>query len=221
LKPAYLDEAKHWAGRVTALRDAHAPGKPVWLAETGNAQFGGEPGVSDVYIGGLWWLDQLGLLARMGHSVVVRQTLSGMTYALIEDENLFPRPDYWNSLLWKRLMSPDVYAATVAGDNSARLRAYCHGTPGTEDGRTLLIINLDPERSASVIWPALDERPWELYHLNAPDTLGNAVHLNGAPLGLTPEGYLPAINGRRMSASGEPGIRLPPLTYAFVAVVGD
>jgi heparanase 1 len=75
LDPKNLDEAGHWAQEIGEWRRRYAPGKPVWLGETGNAQFGGEPGLSDAYLGGLWWLDQLGLMACCGQEVVVRQTL--------------------------------------------------------------------------------------------------------------------------------------------------
>ena len=74
MDPVNLDEAGHWAGKVNGWRDRYAPGKAVWLGETGNAQYGGEPGLSDAYLGGLWWLDQLGLMARLGQEVVVRQS---------------------------------------------------------------------------------------------------------------------------------------------------
>lgn len=141
LDPRNLDEAAHWAGKLNHWRDQYAPGKPVWLAETGNAQFGGEPGLSDVYISGLWWLDQLGLLARLGHEVVVRQTLTGMDYGLLDEQTLEPRPDYWNSLLWRRLMGAQVYDATVDGGGSDRIRVYAHAAP-------------EGNASAVTVWPS-------------------------------------------------------------------
>src|SRR5262249_41617888 len=44
LDPAVLDEIDGWASIIENGRDARAPGKPVILGETGNAQCGGEPG---------------------------------------------------------------------------------------------------------------------------------------------------------------------------------
>ena len=108
---------------MKALRDQYAPGKPVWIGETGGAQFGGEPGISDAYLGGLWWLDELGLAARSGVEVVVRQTLSGSNYGLIDDKTLVPRPDYWNSWLWKRLMGQEVFAFHLVTNPVRRLRS--------------------------------------------------------------------------------------------------
>ena len=159
LDPKNLDEVGYWADKVKNWRDQYAPGKPIWLGETGNAQFGGEPGCRNVYLGGLWWMDELGILARKGHSVVVRQTLSGGDYGMINDDDLSPRPDYWNSLIWKRLMGTGVFDVSVTGDNSDRLRVYAH-TSAADEARsvTVLAINIDPQRDANVSLPGLEGR---------------------------------------------------------------
>ena len=52
------------------------------MTETGHALYGGEPGLSDTYLSSIWWLDQLGLLAREGVSRVFRQSLVGSDYGL-------------------------------------------------------------------------------------------------------------------------------------------
>ena len=39
LDPKNLDEAGYWADQIKRWRDQFAPGKPIWLGETGNAQF--------------------------------------------------------------------------------------------------------------------------------------------------------------------------------------
>jgi heparanase 1 len=209
LDPANLDEAGHWATKINRWRDGCAPGRPVWLGETGNAQYGGEPGLSDVYLSGLWWLDQLGLMARLGQEVVVRQSLTGMDYGLLDEETLEPRPDYWHSLLWKRLMGPRVLPASARGDGADRLRVYAH--TGAEAGAvTVLAINLDPAREALLDFPELEGRGHEVYAVTAPDLLGQVVLLNGEELALT-GGALPVLRGKRRDE-----VRLEPLSYAFV-----
>jgi heparanase 1 len=216
LDPAALDEAGYWADRVRVWRDRYARGKPLWLGETGNAQFGGEPGLSDVYLADLWWLDELGLMARKGMQVVVRQTLSGMNYGLIDDATLVPRPDYWASLLWKRLMGPHVYAVTVAGANARRLRAYAQSGP--DGSLTLLLINLDPATNATVELPELDGRAWSLYAVTAPDLFGGTVLLNGQALTLTAEGGVPVVAGTAREGAEHASVELHPLSYSFVTV---
>ena len=127
----------------TKLRDEYAPGRGIWLGETGNAQFGGEPGVSDTYIGGLWWLDQLGLLAASGVEAVFRQTLAGMNYGMMDPDTLELNPDYWNSLLWKELMGTDVYRVSLSGGDVSRVRVYAHSA-GKGPGLSKLVINARP-----------------------------------------------------------------------------
>jgi heparanase 1 len=217
LDPKNLDEVKHWADQIKKWRDSYAPGKPIWLGETGNAQFGGEPGLSDVYLGGLWWMDQLGLLARSGHDTVVRQSLTGMNYGMIDDTDLAARPDYWNSLLWKRLMGTRAYDVKVSGDPSGKLRAYAHSGAGDEPGSlTVLLINIDPQHNAAVSFPGIRSVSSQTYQITTPDIFGKEVLLNGSKITFTPEGSLPMIEGRQQTESGVPNITLTPLSYSFI-----
>ncbi len=207
LNPDHLDEAAHWARFNAALRDAHAPGVPLWLGETGNAQFGGEPGVSDRYVGSLWWLDQLGLLARHDHDVVVRQTLAGSNYQLITADTLEPLPDYWASVLWKRLMGTEVLP--VATEGSDRARVYAHRTPDG-DRVTVLVINLDPERRLEVDGLAL--RDAEVRAPVAPDVFGTELWLDGRALAVGDDLVVPETPGTSL----EGPLFVNPLSYAFV-----
>jgi heparanase 1 len=216
LAPNNLDEVAHWAERIANWRDRYAAGKPLWLGETGNAQFGGEPGLSDAYLGGLWWLDQLGLLARLGHQVLVRQSLCGMNYGLLDEETLEPRPDYWNSLLWKLLMGSRVYAVEASGDNAGKLRVYAQATASGESGSvSVLAINLDHRRDANLLFPELTGRRFQVYQVNAPDVLGKRLLLNGNELGLD-GGPVAQIQGAWREPPEGPVLRLHPLSYAFI-----
>ena len=209
LDPYNLDEAAHWAEQINRLRDRYAPGLPVWLGETGSAQCGGEPGVSDTFISGLWWLDELGLMARMNHPVVVRQSLTGMDYGLLDEATLSPRPDYWNSLLWKRLMGDTVYPVRVRG--SSKVRIYAHSKAG--GGISLLAINLNRDKAVRIGLAQFRHLAVESYLLTAPDLLGETVWLNGQPLMLDADGSLPPMEGKAMPP-GET-LTLPPLSYGF------
>jgi hypothetical protein len=217
LDPANLDSVKYWAERINSWRDRYAPHKSVWLGETGNAQAGGEPGVSDAYIGGLWWLDQLGLLARLGTQAMVRQTLSGSQYGLLEDESLDPRPDFWNSLLWKRLMGRQVYQTQIDGDSSGKLRIYAHDTPPAVSGIvTVLAINLDHTRQALLHFPEFDNRAYCLFECYTSDVLGKTILLNGEKLALIAGNALPELRGKREGGAGIPHVFIRPLGYSFI-----
>ncbi len=121
-----LDDMGHWAHQIASHLADVAPQAESWVSETGNAQCGGEPGVSDRTAGTWWWLDTLGQLAANGQTLVIRQTLSGSNYGLLDDVTLEPRPDYWATLLWKRLMGPTVLKAR---SSSSTVRAWAHCGP--------------------------------------------------------------------------------------------
>jgi heparanase len=210
LDPVALDEAAKWADRVDDLAAKYAPHAPVWLGETGNAQCGGEPGVSDRFVGSLWWVDELGLSARHGQGVVVRQTLSGSNYGLLEDERLEPNPDYWASLLWKRLMGRVVLGVqTSNGDDF--VRTYAHCTPDG-NGVSLLAVNLHADRHATVRVEGYgaDAR---LYLVTAPSLASPDAYLNGKRLRFDQE--LPALEPA-LGAVRDGAVDLPPASYAFV-----
>lgn len=212
LNLSYLNEVKHWGQKIQKLRDQFSPGKPVWLGESGNAQFGGEPGLSDRYLGGLWWLDELGLLAQTGHHVVVRQTLSGMNYGMIESDSLEINPDYWNSLLWKRLMGQDVYKTDVKG--SKKLRVYAHKHPNLENTITILLINLDHENTIRTSLKGNLSNQQEVYQLDTDDIFSKNLYLNGEKLQINND-RLPQITGK-INTSPNAQVLIKPLSYAFI-----
>jgi hypothetical protein len=167
--PATLDEIDTWAGQVEAQRDAHAAGKPVWLGETGNAQCGGEPGLSNAFAGGFWWLDELARVARRGEPVIVRQTLSGSDYGLLDDATLAPRPDYWISVLWRRLVGTRALDVSVSPpDPLARIYAHCTrpDAPGYAPGAvTFVVINIDRTNAAALALDTLGATDVDVYAL--------------------------------------------------------
>lgn len=211
MAPEPLDEIDEWATEVETLRDAHAPDTPVWLGETGHAQCGGEPGVSETFASSFWWLDELGSMAARGQPVVIRQTLSGSNYGLIEDESLTPRPDYFASLLWRRLMGTRVLEASSSDD---RLRSYAHCTrssaPGYQPGSvTLLAINLDADRRAELDLGGTTGSAKALV-LTAPELTSATVNLNGKLLEVGDDGAPPELGAKDTST-----LLVPPWSIAF------
>lgn len=215
MEPDNLDEILTWLDGIEALRDVHAPATPIWLGETGNAQCGGEPGVSDRFVGGFWWLDQLGLMARRSVQVVVRQTLSGSNYGIIDDETLEPRPDYWNSLLWKRLMGSVVLDVEVAKE-SPKVRAYAHCTRDSNPGSvTVLAINLDRDVSVTVAFESVPSGRGDVYAVTATELQGTELLLNGMALETAADGTPPPIQPERRGWKQTPFLELGPASYAF------
>jgi heparanase 1 len=217
LDPQNLDEIDRWADVVEAARAGHSPSSEGWLGESGNAQCGGQPGVSDTFASGFWWLDQLGKLARRGVPVVIHQSLTGADYGLLTEPDLVPRPDYFNSLLWRRLMDRRVLDVTSP---LLSLRAYAHcaatGAPNHRAGAvTVLLINLDMESSATIALDGIASASGDLYLLSAADLQSHEVSLNGVALVADSDGNPPAIAGVAMTSGT---LVLPPASFAFVVL---
>jgi heparanase 1 len=193
-----------------SLRDRFAPGKPLWLTETGETACGGDPWASD-FIDTFRYLNQLGILAKRGVQVVMHNTLNASDYALIDESTLNPRPNYWAAVLWRRLMGTTVLNAGESHTLGLYLYAHClRDKPG---GVAILAINADKSGAHEVELPTKSIR----YSLTSSDLMSPTVQLNGVELGLTLDGDLPAINGVTQPAGR---VSLTPASITFLAVPG-
>ncbi|MBJ7539351.1 glycoside hydrolase [Marinomonas transparens] len=138
LSPNSLKDYEKYSNQLKAWRDQHQPDAELWTGETGSAQCGGQAKLSDRFVSCFWWADQLGRGARIGQKVMVRQSLIGGDYALINRKTLKPNPDYWVSWLWGKLMGEEVFDIQ---SNDPFVQVYCHSAK--KEGKcTLLIINM-------------------------------------------------------------------------------
>ncbi|MEM1112270.1 MAG: glycoside hydrolase [Pseudomonadota bacterium] len=136
--PKSFNDFRRYSRRLRRLRDRFQPQAELWTGETGSAQCGGQPYLSDRWASAFWWAEQLGQGARQGQSVMVRQALVGGDYGMVDRLTLRIRPDYWVSWLWRQLMGTEVYAVN---SGSGELRCYLHSA-ARGHGYTLLLINL-------------------------------------------------------------------------------
>lgn len=215
LRPRELKEVDRWAAFVQRLASRDGPQAQVWLGETGSAQCGGEPALSDRFASSLWWLDQLGRIAKRGQQVVVRQTLSGGDYGLIDDKTMAPNPDYWASWLWRRLMGTTVL--DVWGTEHAGVQAYAHCQRDTSGGVSFVLINVHPSQNSTLRLPPLG--PGLLFLVEADGPRAKDVKLNTNVLRLDAQGALPQLAAHAVAAdsTGAIELKLPALSYAFVA----
>lgn len=225
LHPGFLDETAQRAHELEGLVREHAPQAELWLGETGNAQCGGEPGVSDRFASSLWYVDQLGALGRLGQPMI-RQTLVGSHYGLLDPDTLAPRPDYWAALLARRLVSGRMLSVERSGTNPY-LRSYAACTPsGTGHRRgavTYWFVNLSPSEPARLRLRGVEGVEGgtgaEWYRLTAASLQASEVRLNGEPLRYD-GGELPELMGV-VEAPSAVGASIAPASYAFAVVDAD
>jgi hypothetical protein len=163
-------------------------------------------------------------VARRGEPVIVRQTLSGSDYGLIDDATLSPRPDYWTSVLWRTLVGTRVLDASSGGDSLLRVYAHCTraGAPDQTSGSvTLVVVNIDPADGAELDLDALAGDQADVYALAASDPASTSVALNGTTLVEGSDGSLPSLAPARATRSGgELRATFPPASYGFVVLPG-
>eukprot|EP01047_Picozoa_sp_COSAG01_P028887 COSAG01_NODE_1959_length_8800_cov_81.221584_1_plen_594_part_00 len=214
-----------------------APQSKLILSETATAGDGGCVNLSNTFVSGFFWIDQLGLSSESGYWKVYRQDLvgfsginGGSSYALlgppgwvggaqVADRATFlgpaawptghlqANPDYFTSLLWKRLMgqrvlSSSLGATSLSATGLAKLsgvRVYASCADGIHAGNVSLaflnpsshaaVITLpDPlHASASMLWELRTAQPGKLdsqmVRLNSGPVLTNANATGGGMAG--------------------------------------
>jgi heparanase len=126
----------------------------------------------------------------------VRQSLSGASYGLLNEDTLEPRPDYWASVLWKRLMGTRVLDARTSG--GAMVRAYAHCARDRSGEAVALVLNLDPGETVQL------DQGKEAWVVTADALASQTLKLNGKPIAL------------EQLEPGPGAPRLPPRSWAFV-----
>ncbi|EDO42786.1 predicted protein [Nematostella vectensis] len=220
--PKILDYLLIQLHLIKDLLAEYAPDKRPWMGETDSAWGGGAEGMSDRYVAGFTWLDKLGMAARLGTEVVIRQSFFHGHYALINDD-LYPNPDYWLSLLHKRLVGQEVLNVQNSLDEGRVVRVYAHCT-NTGLGQyqvgsiTVMAINLNTHDTVILrLTVELSGLPVDQYLLTPGDkdiTSGN-VKLNGEVLEMIDDVTFPNLKPLSIP-TGE--ITLPPLTFGFWVV---
>ncbi|XP_022122339.2 heparanase [Pieris rapae] len=161
---------------------------PMWLTETSSSYGGGAPGLSNSFAGTPLWLDKLGLAAKNNITTVVRQSFLGGNYSLI-DKDLRPLPDWWVSVLYKKLVGNKVLNLTSNNSKFQRLYVHCANRNYTNDTTaiTLYGINLQMEKIRFLVNGTAfteDDLVIDEYIISAPSNnrRSKTILLNGWPL---------------------------------------
>ena len=190
------------------LRDRFEPDKPLWITETADAACGGNPWAS-TFIDTFRYLIEHASLARRGVKVIIHNTLASSDYGLLDPDTFQPRPNYWATLLWHKLMGTTVLDPGASGNPNLYLYAHClRGTPG---GVTLLVVNTDLSNAHVLQLPA----PGDRYTLEAQNLEDTKIQLNGSDLSLGANDVLPTLAGQPTSSGS---LTFAPLSVTFLAI---
>jgi len=208
LSQEWLSRPAKIHGFYAGLRDQFEPGKSLWITETADAACGGNPWAS-TFLDSFRYLDQLGLLAKLGVRVIMHNTLAASDYGLLDENTFEPRPNYWAALLWRRLMGATVLDP---GPSSApAFHIYAHCLRGQSRGVALLFINTGRSEAQTVGLTTEAER----YELTAGKLLDRRVRLNASELKLGDGDAVPQLRGTPVS----PGkVTFAPASISFITI---
>lgn len=191
--------------------------KPMWLTETSSSYGGGAAGLSNSYAGSPLWLDKLGLAAKYNITTVVRQSLIGGNYSML-DKKLEPLPDWWLSVLYKKLVGNKVLHVDCKCSRFQRMYAHCANRKYTNDTTAITVyaINLEMEKARFLLnGTALhgDNLIIDEFILSAPSNnrKTKTVLLNGWPLYY--EDTMPDLEPVSLKYGNH--IAMPPYSMAF------
>ncbi|XP_033016958.1 heparanase [Lacerta agilis] len=224
LSPDVLDTFITAVQEELQLVDDTVPGKKVWLGETSSAYGGGAPQLSNAYLAGFMWLDKLGLSAKLGIDVVMRQVLFGAGSYHLVNASFEPLPDYWLSLVYKKLVGPKVLHVHLSGEDPRRLRVYLHCTnehhPKYREGDiTLFALNLYNSTKHLELPSSFSSKEIDEYLLlphGEDSILSKSVQLNGHVLKMLDDEILPALREKPLSPGSH--LALPPFSYGFYVI---
>ncbi|KAK2167330.1 hypothetical protein LSH36_29g02084 [Paralvinella palmiformis] len=222
VNPEILDLFPQQAARVKAvIKEVGLEYKPLMLGETGSCWGGGAPHLSNRYAGGFLWLDKLGIAARMGHSVVMRQTFYEGNYGLIGTD-LFPSPDYWLSLLYKILVGTRVLHVAT-DDKSGRVRVYAHCTALSRShypkgSVTVYVLNLHTSPMQLTLNSVLSSKMKHVYWFTPHSHKGFSseyVDINGKKMELLDDVIFPKVMPK---ITTDVKITLPQTSFGFIVI---
>ncbi|XP_048250493.1 heparanase-like isoform X2 [Haliotis rufescens] len=215
-KSSIMDTLVHEIHTVmNTVRSHH--GLVAWLGETSSGYGGGTPGIADRYVAGNLWLDKLGVSAKYGLKGVMRQQFFGGYYALLDD-NADPNPDYWLTLLYKRLVGNKVFDVPSTSSD-LRLYAHCtklnnvyHYKPGSI---TVYGLNMHRDHVTLAISEAHGKNV-DIFWLTPEggDLKSKKVEVNGKTLELV-NNQIPHIMPK---ALGTGTIVVPPHSFGFIVI---
>ena len=206
----YLITAMVFNQTYKPFRDKYAPGKEMWVTESGDAGGGGDSWAS-TYLDVLRTLNELGGFSAATRGVIFHNTLAASDYGFLERIVFNPRPNFFAVKLWQDLMGTTVYDTREAIREGAHV--YCQSYKADPSRKCYLIINNSDIEATTVDVPA----DGTIYVLNGKDGNKRAtvMTLNGRDLVLGENWELPDLSGAPVAAGK---VELAPMTCTFLVV---
>lgn len=208
LTEQYLKVASNCAKFNMVLRDKYCPNGEMWVTESGDAGGGGDTWAS-TYADVFRTLNELGTFSTLTNGVIFHNTLASSDYGFLEHGTFEPRPNYFATLLWNRIMGTTVFDTKEEICEGAHV--FAHSRKDGKDGIAYLIINNSEKEVTTVVL----EKTAEIYKLSADKLRATTMKLNGEELVLNAENNLPDILPKTVEA-GE--MQLEPMTMAFIVL---
>ena len=196
-----------------------ARGKPVMNGESASCQCGGQAGVSDTMLDALWYADWIGLMAEEGTSAVVRQTLVGSEYGMLDPETFDPRPTFLANVLYRRTV--EGFHLKTEADRS-RIKAHGFCAAGRSGSVTAVLSNPSEDELAVELTltgaDVIHARQWTL------DSGGDVTAHRATIEGLHPgaDGSIPNPAGTQVHLDqGKAYAEVEPNAVVFVELTPD
>jgi len=206
----YLAVASNFTRTYIPFRDKYAPGKEIWVTESGDAGGGGDSWAS-TYLDVLRTLNELGSFAALTSGVIFHNTLAASDYGFLARQVFDPRPNYFAVLLWQRLMGHTVYDSKEAVREGTHV--YVHSAKEDPSRKCYLIINNSETDTTTIDIPV----EGTIYVLSGKDGNKRAtvMTLNGRDLVLGENWELPDLSGAPVAAGK---VELAPMSCTFLVV---
>mmetsp|Transcript_16778 Transcript_16778/g.25531 ORF Transcript_16778/g.25531 Transcript_16778/m.25531 type:complete len:525 (-) Transcript_16778:114-1688(-) len=216
-QPSILDRFLASAHEVVQLyQDNKDVIRKLWVGETSSTYGGGTANLSSSYVAGFLWLDKLGIAANTQQKAVCRQVFAHSYYSVIDNQNR-PNPDFWTSLLWKRLIGNTVWEVKDGLHYGRSIRAYAFSASKIEGAITIVLLNTS-SRNEMVEFTTDDDpeiKVMSVYLLTSTHAGSSDMYLNSALLEIDQHGKLPPLKGKMVSGWK---IQMPPKTYGFAVL---
>jgi len=232
-------QAQVWLSESNSIchQGTNPNANPNWMCESNSICHQGTSGITNAYLNTIWMVNRWGTLASQNVTVMARQSLIGYNYSLLGNwpvEEIRPNPDYFTTILFRRLFGNTVLSSTLtdtfgslkqaeSGIN-VRVFTFCSGDEekGHDGAVAMAIINFDRVQPAKLKFdkslgsrrdyllapgnhPLVENFPWS----------SREILLNGILLEMESDGSLPRVITGGGRPSKDESIVLPPLTVAF------